>query len=205
MSKPKCSKLGYILFAIISVLLIIGVVYAVKFKNVRRFFESDSKRFVREYHEVGEDNVFVYKNIDEIINILEKGTGVVYLGFPECPWCQAYVKYLNEVAKESGLKEVYYFDIREDRKNNSEKYRKIVSLLEGNLLYDDNGKARVYVPDVTAVVEGSIIGHNNETSVIEGSTPASYWTDERVDNLKGVLREMVKRVMESGKCTSCNG
>ena len=32
---------------------------------------------------------------------MENGTGVVYLGFPECPWCQAYVKYLNDVIKNS--------------------------------------------------------------------------------------------------------
>ena len=204
MSCIKSNKLWYLLFGILSVVLIIGLVYVVKFKNPMRVLYSDAKRFAKEYPTVGENNVFVYKSIDEVIKILEKGTGVVYLGFPECPWCQAYVKYLDEVARENGLKEVYYFDIREDRKSNSEKYQKIVSLLEGNLLYDDGGKPRIYVPDVTGVVDGGIVGHNNETSVIEGSTPEAYWDSERVANLKAVLKDMIMKVMESGMCTSCN-
>ncbi len=200
----KNKKLWYVLFAVCSVFVIVGLVYVAKFKNPTSIFESDAKRFIKEYPSVGENNVFVYKSIDEIIEILEKGTGIVYLGFPECPWCQAYVKYLDEVARENGLKEVYYFDIREDRKNNSEKYQKIVSLLEGNLLYDNDGKPRIYVPDVTGVVNGSIVGHNNETSVIEGSTPESYWSDDRVANLKAVLKDMVMKVMGVEMCTSCN-
>ena len=51
---------------------------------------QDSKNFASEYTNVTEDNVFVYRNVDEIIKIMEHGTGVVYLGYPECPWCQAY-------------------------------------------------------------------------------------------------------------------
>ena len=61
--------------------------------------KTDAEEFSEEYKGVPVDNVFVYRNIDEIIKILEKGTGIVYLGFPECPWCQKYVVYLNEVAK----------------------------------------------------------------------------------------------------------
>ena len=49
-----------------------------------------------------------------------------------------------------------------------------------------------------------IVGHNNKTSVIEGSTPEAYWDSERVANLKAVLKDMVMKVMESGMCTSCN-
>ena len=72
---------------------------------------SDSKKFTEEYTKVPKYNVFVYRDSSEIIKILEHGTGVVYLGFPECPWCQAYVKYLNEVAKEVGIDKIYYYNI----------------------------------------------------------------------------------------------
>ena len=84
------------------------------------------EKFSAEYHEVAKNNVFVYRNIDEIINILEKGTGIVYLGFPECKWCQRYTKYLNEVAMDMGISKIYYYNIREDRKLNTENYQKIV-------------------------------------------------------------------------------
>ena len=64
--------------------------------------ESDAVKFAKEYTLVGEDNVFVYRSSDEVITLLKHGTGVVYIGFPECPWCQIYAKYLNEITKENG-------------------------------------------------------------------------------------------------------
>lgn len=73
--------------------LVIGITSVVFVKsNV-----TDAQRFKKEYANVRDDNVFIYKSTEEIINILEHGTGIVYLGFPECPWCQAYVKFLDEV------------------------------------------------------------------------------------------------------------
>ena len=77
---------------------------------------TDSEKFAKEYNLKDEDgkaldNVFVYRTPEQIINILEKGTGIVYLGFPECPWCTAYVPYLNEIAKEKEVEKIYYLNI----------------------------------------------------------------------------------------------
>ena len=98
---------------------------------------TDAKKFAEEYTLVPDDNVFVYSSVDEIIDILENGTGVVYLGFPECQWCSQYVVYLNEVAKERNISEIHYYNIREDRSNNTENYQTIVSLLEEYLTLDE--------------------------------------------------------------------
>ena len=53
---------------------------------------SDAERFAKKYN-FTVNNVFVYRSLDEINKILENGTGVVYLGFPECPWCKGYIPY----------------------------------------------------------------------------------------------------------------
>ncbi len=164
--------------------------------------ETDNKKFAKEYG-IEEDNVFVYRTGSEIIRILENGTGVVYLGFPECPWCCAYVKYLNEVAKEEGIEKIYYFNILEDRKNNTETYKKIVSLLSDYMLYDEEGNERVFVPDVTFILNGEIIGHDNETSVItEDITPEEYWTSSKIDSLKEKLRLYMIDI-NNLSCSSC--
>ena len=39
--------------------------------------ETDSEKFAKEYTTITDDNYFVYRNIDEIIKILEHGTGAV--------------------------------------------------------------------------------------------------------------------------------
>ena len=153
--------------------------------------DSDSVRFSKEYGNVGKDNVFVYRNADEIIKIMEHGTGVVYLGFPECPWCQAYVKYLDEVSKEVGIEKIYYYNILTDRLNNTKEYQKMVELLKDNLQFDQEGNPRIYVPNVSFHVNGKLIGNDYETSLDthDLKDPEEYWTEQEVKDLKQALTE----------------
>lgn len=167
--------------------------------------ETDAEKFAKEYTTVTDDNYFVYRNIDEIIKILEHGTGVVYLGFPECPWCQAYVKMLNEVADIEGLEKIYYYNIYEDRKNNTDSYQKIVNIIGEHLQYDDEGNKRIYVPAIIVVSEGQIIGFDDETAYdTKGfEKPEEYWTKQEVSDLKQKLTTMINEVLDN-RCTDCN-
>lgn len=167
--------------------------------------ETDSEKFAKEYTKLTSDNYFVYKNDEEIIKILEHGTGIVFIGFPECPWCQAYVPTLNEVADIEGLEKIYYYNILEDRKNNTESYKKIVSILNSYLRYDEEGNKRIYVPAVIAVREGEIVGFDDETSYdTKGlNNPEEYWNEEELIELKDKLTTMINEVIDN-KCTDCN-
>jgi len=167
--------------------------------------EKDSERFLKEYPQVSEYNVYVYRNIQEIIKILEHGTGIVYLGFPECPWCQAYVPILNEVADIEGLEKIYYYNIYNDRKENTDEYQKIVSILFDYLQYDDEGNKRIYVPAIIAVSEGEVVGFDDETSydTLGFDSPEDYWTAERTKNLKKKLTDIINEIIDN-KCTDCN-
>ena len=166
---------------------------------------SDAAKFAEEYTNVEEDNVFLYRNADEIIRILENGTGVVYLGFPECKWCQKYVTYLNEAAKENDITRIYYFDILDDRSENTSEYQQIVSLLEEYLEYDEEGNKRVFVPAVIVVDNGEIVGFDDETSLDthDLDDPEEYWTEEEVNDLMSRLATMLDYVND-GTCNECN-
>lgn len=187
------------------ILFMIGVVSLVLFLKKDKKAVSDMEKFSAEYHEVSKNNVFVYRNIDEIINILEKGTGIVYLGFPECKWCQRYTKYLNEVAMDMGISKIYYYNIREDRKLNTENYHKIVSILENYLQNDEEGNKRIYVPSVIALKKGEIVGFDDETAWdTKGfETPDEYWNTDEVNDLKEKLEKMIADT-GSNICTECN-
>ena len=166
---------------------------------------SDAAKFAEEYTNVEEDNVFLYRNADEIIRILENGTGVVYLGFPECKWCQKYVTYLNEAAKENDITRIYYFDILDARSKNTSEYQQIVSLLEEYLEYDEEGNKRVFVPAVIVVDKGEIVGFDDETSLDthDLDDPEEYWTEEEVNDLMSRLATMFDYVND-GTCNECN-
>ncbi len=198
-------KKRIIILVSVIILFMIEVVSLVLFLKKDKKTASDMEKFSAEYHEVAKNNVFVYRNIDEIINILEKGTGIVYLGFPECKWCQRYTKYLNEVAMDMGISKIYYYNIREDRKLNTENYQKIVSILENYLQNDEEGNKRIYVPSVIALKKGEIVGFDDETAWdTKGfETPDEYWNTDEVKDLKEKLEKMIADT-GSNICTECN-
>lgn len=168
--------------------------------------ETDAEKFKSEYTNVTSDNPFVYRSIDQIIQILEKGTGVVYLGFPECPWCQAYVPYVEEVAKTVGIDKVYYFNIKEDRKNNTEEYQKIVKILDVYLSNDEEGNKRVFVPALIIVQDGKIVDFNDETSLdTKGyDSPEEYWKNVGTEDLKTSLEKAFTEIKSKVCKSGCN-
>lgn len=176
-----------------------------KEKEIDVNVETDGFKFSKEYTMVDENNPFVYKSLDEINKIIENGTGIVYLGFPECPWCQQYVKYLNEVAEEYELEKIYYCNVLEDRSNNTEAYKKTVQLIGDYLQYDEEANKRIYVPSVIAINRGEIVGFDDETAWdTKGfEKPEDYWNDELVDALKLRLEDMISKT-NLNVCTDCN-
>ena len=200
-------KVNYLLYAFFLIFVVGGVACYLLFVDdgVPNVDETtkDNYKFSVEYTKVPMDNVFIYKTEEEIINFLETGTGIVYLGFPECPWCQSYVVYLNEVAKDSGIEKIYYLNIKDMRSNNTPNYQKIVSLLSDILPNDENGNKKVYVPQVVFVKKGNVVAGDNETSMISDGTPLEYWTSENIANLK---QKLVGYINAAGLtyCTSCN-
>lgn len=193
-------KVKYIVLGVLLLLIASLVVY---FVFIKKDNNTDNIKFSKEYTSVSKDNVFVYRSKDEIINILEHGIGIVYLGYPECPWCMAYVPLLNEIAKNEGIEKIYYYNIREDRKNNTEFYQKVVSILNDYLNYDEEGKKRIFVPNVTFVKEGKIIFNDNETSLISEGTPSEYWTEEKKTLFNEKFRKNINELLDD-VCTSCN-
>lgn len=184
----KCEK---ILLGIISLVLIIAIPILIydKFEdNTKKI--SDAEKFKKEYPSVSKENIFMYSNTTEVINILKNGTGVIFFAFPECKYCETYASILNETAKETGIDKIYYLNILNDRKSETKDYITITNLLKDYIICDDEGNKRIYSPDVTIVKNGKIIGHNNESSLITECEISSknYWTNEKKEALKNKLK-----------------
>lgn len=193
-----------IIMGIIIVILTATIIFLlVKENEIKESKQSDAEKFAEEYHLEDKDNVFVYTDIDKIIEILKEGTGVVYLGFPECKWCCQYVVYLNEVAKERHVSKIYYYNIRQDREDNTKEYQEIIEILKDYLEKDEDGNPRIYVPSVTFMSNGKILGYDDETSYdTKGfSDPSDYWTKEKVKDLKKRLNSYLDK---SNICYECN-
>ncbi len=167
--------------------------------------QKESEKFSEVYPKVDKDNVFIYKRLKEINQILTKESGIIFLGFPACTWCQSYAKYINEVAKEMQIEKIYYYDIYHDRNNKSPDYQNTVKILGDNIPLDNNNERKIFVPNLTIVKDGKIIFNDNETATIitaDAKASEQYWTEERVEEFKSKLRLAFKDF--SPICLNCN-
>lgn len=182
--------------------------------------ELDSVKFKEEYESLNDktkensENGYLKVNIDvknpvkyaeyeEVKEIITNGTGVIYFGFPECPWCRNAVPVLLESAKNTGLDTIYYFNalsIR-DKKHlddngeiivddeGTKEYKELVKLLYEHLdvyegLNDDSIK-RLYFPSVLFVKDGKIIGFHSGT-VESQEDPSIGLTEKQKEELKEI-------------------
>ena len=174
-------KLNLILITIFSV---VGALLIYNYFEKHKPDANSGKKVTEEYNLVS-DSILVYKNIDEINQIISNDSGIVFFCIKENTWCNYYASYLNDVATANGIKEIYYLDIKQDRQYNTSGYRKLVNSLENYLLKDDENNLKIFVPTVIFVKNGNILEYDNETSILtENITPNEYWTDEKISEFK---------------------
>lgn len=179
---------------VLSILLftILGIGYALHvndFSSVKG--SKDAVKFKKEYESLNgqkrkgqnytnmnvtipSDNPIVYASEKQVLNLLEKGTGILYFGFPDCPWCRNVVPVLVDTAQTEGIDTIYYYNAKEDRdekrlvggkvevvKKGSAFYGKLMDKLGNKAsIYDglqDENIKRLYFPTVLFVKNGEIV------------------------------------------------
>ena len=141
--------------------------------------EKNSKDISYRVLDIEEDNPFVYKDANDIIEMIDnKDTFVVYFGFASCPWCRSVISNMIDVADELEIDTIYYVDVKDIRdvmaidedgdiyisKEGANDYYtlldRIGSVLDDYTLTDNDGNEvntntkRIYAPNVVAVVDG---------------------------------------------------
>ncbi len=184
----KIKLFGILLIAIGGALLIYE-----HFEKIRSE-EVVINKFNSEYNLNDENNVYVYKNIDEILELFNNKTGIIFLCTPTSKWCHKYAFYLNQTLKEINYTdEVYYLDISKERSLNSIKYQKILTYLDSYLEKNDEGESKINMPDVIFVKDGIVVAHDNETSLIPSDVKEDeYWNKEQINNFKNKIESYVE-------------
>ena len=159
--------------------------------------QTDAAKFQAEYPRVAADNRFVYARDVAVLDMLEHGTGVVFLGYPQCPWCQRLSEYVDQAARAEGIATIHYLNIRQARASKNETYQKLVARLAPYLSKDENGQPRIFVPDVTIVKRGSIVWRYKEEPTGDSAiTPDRYWTAERAQRAVAQLRRAMQTMKQ---------
>ena len=182
-------KKDWIKILIVSLIIIICIITFITVKKNR--VTKDEKSFKKEYERyngytnpgsdkkyfdvnIEEKNGIKYLDDDEVIDMLQNKTGIIYFGFPTCPWCRSMIEVLLDAKDSTNQKNIYYYnalDIRDEKvledgkvkttKKGKKNYYKILDILgdkasvyEG--LEDDSIK-RLYFPTVVFVRNGKIV------------------------------------------------
>ena len=218
------------LAAILSYVKLINTdVDAIKFKKEYEELNSDSSLELN----ISKDNPFKYTDYDKLLEVIENGTGIIYLGFPRCPWCRNALPVLIDAAKDNNVETIYYMNILNERdsyvvedeelvyakdedgneKKGTEGYFKLLDALEDHLTdyvvkfegqEYEVGEKRIYAPSVIFVRDGEILGIHVST-VDSQEDPSKELTEEQYDELYSIYDDYINEV-KSGTCsigTSC--
>ena len=155
-----------------------------------------------------------YVDLAQIQDIVARGTGVLYFGFPECPWCRTLVPVLFEAIEATGYEgPVYYGNFVGERdkrslddsgnivieQEGSEAYQQLVATLYDWLgpytgLNDDTIK-RIYFPTTVFVKDGQVV----DVHLVTVDTQESGYdelTEEQHAELLSTLPADIQKMME---------
>ncbi len=137
---------------------------------------------------------FTEITLHESIRIFaEKGTGIVFYGYPGCSFCQRAVPEMNAVAKEMGIS-IYYIDVTNiaadaDHKEDYD----VLSGYISSVFVDDSFQ----VPEVIAVKDGEIVG--NHLSLVDDfkiTSNDSQMNDEQKKELQDIYKGLIDLIKD---------
>lgn len=170
--------------------------------GIYQYLKSDGEKFKAEYEALNNENVNInisknnpikYATLDEVFDIIQNKTGVIYFGFPGCPWCRNMIPVLFEVAKNNNIDTIYYFNPRNVKKSDNDEYNKLKEILNEYLFEDENGQKVLYVPDVYFIKDGKIVGHHLGT-VDSQEDPTISLTEEEKNELLDIFNELFEKI-----------
>lgn len=170
--------------------------------GIYQYLKSDGEKFKAEYEALNNENVNInisknnpikYVTLDEVFDIIQNKTGVIYFGFPGCPWCRNMIPVLFEVAKNNNIDTIYYFNPRNVKKSDNDEYNKLKEILNEYLSEDENGQKVLYVPDVYFIKDGKIVGHHLGT-VDSQADPTISLTEEEKNELLDIFNELFEKI-----------
>ncbi len=197
--------------------------------------ETDAQKFKKEYEQLNgqiAENGLEYTNVNiseeskikyiqegKLIEVMTNGTHVVYLGWPDCPYCRICVPILLEtVAEYSGIN-VYYYNIKELREayqnglddENSRLYKQLCSVISQSeyvspSIFDtfDDGTLKLAASTVYFIKDGQLIGCHRGT-VASHLSVYEPLDKQQVDQLSAIYKQYLDEMIKKSPigCSGC--
>lgn len=183
---------------VLALVIVIFVILKLIMNNYNKL--EDGIKFKTEYEalnnsivmNIDEHNPIKYLTFEEVEKLFEKGTGVIYFGFPACPWCRNIIPVLFDVARENNINTIYYLNPRELKNNDFDNYSKLLEILNPYLKEED-GKRVFTVPDVYFIKDGTVVG--NHRSTVESQTdPRVSLNEAQIKELSTIYQNLLNKL-----------
>ena len=156
---------------------------------------------------------------EEAVSLLESGTGILYFGFPDCPWCRSMLPVLLTTLDNVSIDKLYYLnissirdtlalgendkvDIKEEGTTGYYKLLKLLdSVLEPYYLTNENGEKvdtqekRLMAPTVVGFKNG-IITEIHVGTVESQESGYDDLTIEEQEELSNIFMELIRSVYD---------
>lgn len=161
---------------------------------------TDAEKFAVEYS-VSEENPFKYRKIDEVLETLKSGTGIIFFANSDCEFCVEAAKILVEALNYKNVDQVYYYNPQKIRDDDTEEYQELKEILDDFLETNKEEEKYLFLPDIYFVRDGKIIGHNNDLATMNGSVDEVLTTKRRKD-IKDKYLELIGEYNVK-ECSGC--
>ena len=160
--------------------------------------QSEALKFSNIYNSVSDDNIYVFSNATDVLNVINGRSGVILFGFPENKWTNMYASILNDVCKSLNIDKIYYYDFHKDRKESNATYETIVKKLEMYTPMNDEGIQDLMAPTVVIIKNGKVIRYFDDLNITKGNiSPEIYFNqDTRLliyQNFRNALIEYINK------------
>lgn len=138
------------------------------------------------------DNSFVQSDMKSVLALFaNKQSGIIYFGYPKCPWCVEALPIMDDVAKATN-NQILYVETRDAEQNKTyteEQKKELISYVEKFMDKDEEGNYQLYVPFVVVVKDGKALSGTIGTVEGHDAKERKMKEEEKVE-LKDIYETM---------------
>lgn len=187
-----------------AIYLVLFVALGVCFVLISEKYKDNSKPDIIEisdYYEGLNDKQYTVIGGVKFINLLENdGKHLVVIGNHKSEWSKYYVEELDKVIEVSDIKNVYHYDINNDKAQLNSNYYAIVNLLKGSLVTTDGTDSNLLAPSFYIIKAGKVLYYNTDTVAMKNTEkPSKYWTEEEKQEFNTEITNAINKYYLNNK------
>lgn len=187
-----------------AIYLVLFIALGVCFVLISEKYKDNSKLDIIEisdYYEGLNDKQYTVIGGVKFINLLENdGKHLVVIGNHKSEWSKYYVEELDKVIEVSDIKNVYHYDINNDKAQLNSNYYAIVNLLKGSLVTTDGTDSNLLAPSFYIIKDGKVLYYNTDTVAMKNTEkPSKYWTEEEKQEFNTEITNAINKYYLNNK------